>query len=473
MNSCSSFIVEKFLENLADRIGPQRYKVWFATLARVELTDHTVDVTVPNNFVGNWIQSHYSDLMVQIADKVVGHPCSLKMNVAGETTKLPLGKNSQAKPKSSTPPKKSKPRMSGPGPSRPRDNYLRFSLDDFVVGPSNQLAFSMAQSVVSQQKVLFNPLFIHGSCGLGKTHLAQGICNALRASRPSAKCIYISGEEFTNQFIIALKNNRVAGFRQRFRQADILAIDDIHFLANKRATQEEFLHTFNAIETQGRQIVLASDTHPKLLGSVIESLISRFLAGMVVSIEAPDYQTRLAILHRRSERLGLDPDKAVLEYVARHVRGNVRELEGALLKIKAYAGLVRQQISLSMAAHVLSDYLNMAPGPVGIDSLQQIVAAYFGLAAADLQSARRTGLLTLARSLAVYLARQHCGMSFPEIGRAFGRRSHASAISACKKIKRFLEEKKVLEWTTAGGRTERHNVVEVISSLSEKITRTT
>ena len=469
MNSCSPLVLEELHDILADRIGPQKYKVWFTTLARVELTDSTVAVTVPNNFVSNWIKSHYGDLILQIANKVVGHPCRLKMSIADLPEKSRAATNTPTKSDVSAQlNEKPQPRAK---PVRDRKDYLRFSLDEFVVGPSNQLAFSMAQSVVQQERVLFNPLFIHGSCGLGKTHLLQSVCNGVGNSRQDAKCIYISGEEFTNQFIMALKNNRVAGFRQRFRRVDVLAIDDIHFLANKRATQEEFLHTFNAIETQGKQIVLASDTHPKLLGKVIESLVSRFLAGMVVKIEPPDYHTRLAILSRRRERLGVEVDQAVLEYVARHVRGNVRELEGALLKLKAYAGLARQRLTLSMAGHVLSDHVNSTSGPAGIENLQQIVAAHFGLSSADLQSSRRNGLVSLARGLAMYLARQHCGMSYPEIGRAFGRRSHASVIAACKKLGRILEEKKALEWTTAGGTSERHDAAELVSRLSDEIAK--
>ncbi len=471
MNSCTTVALEQFLEALADKIGPQGYKVWFANLAKVELTDSTVAVTVPNNFVGNWIQKHYANLLLGTANEVVGHTCKLQVRVSDEGVKssaqqsLQKGKGSSTAGKQEVPASKGKPLRRG--------QALRFSLDEFVVGPSNQLAFATAQSIVGQNCALFNPLFIHGSCGLGKTHLLQGICNAIRSSRPQARCIYISGEEFTNQFILGLRNNRVSGFRQRFRQVDVLAIDDIHFLANKRATQEEFLHTFNSIETQGKQVILASDTHPKLLGKVIDSLISRFLAGMVVKIESPDYETRLAILLKQDKRLELGADKAVLEYVAQNVRGNVRELEGAMLKLKAYGSLSRQVVSLPMAAHVLADHLRMTAGPAGMDTLQQVVADYFGLSPTDLQSGRRNNVLTLARSLAMYLARKHTRMSYPEIGRAFGRRSHASVISAYKKLERLLEEKKVLEWTTAGGRSERQNAAQVVSKLSEQISKAT
>ena len=470
MNSCATAVPQELLKALAHRIGPQRYKVWFANLTQMSLSDGTVTVTVPNSFVANWIQKHYADLLVRLAGEVVGHQCELNVQVSAEGDNTTPRKLSDIRKTSSAVVKQNVASRCG---STSQADSLRFSLDDFVVGPSNQLAFATAQSIVGQERVPFNPLFIHGSCGVGKTHLLQGICNAIRTSHPQSRCIYISGEEFTNQFILALKSNRVNGFRQRFRQVDVLAIDDIHFLANKRATQEEFLHTFNSIETQGKRVVLASDTHPKLLGAVIDSLISRFLAGMVVKIEPPDYQTRLAILRQRAQRLDIDPEKEVLEYVARHVRGNVRELEGSLLKLKAYASLTHQRVCLSMATHVLTDYLGLALGPASIDTLQQIVSNYFGLSPVDLQSPRRNGLVSLARSLGMYLARQHTSMSYPEIGRAFGRRSHASVISACRKLEGLLEKKKDLEWTTAGGRIERQNVAEVVSKLSEQITKTT
>ena len=470
MSSCAPAVLETFLEALAKRIGAQRYKVWFADLAQVTLADSTVTVMAPNSFVANWIQKHYADLLVRMASEVLGHRCELRLEVSADCAKASAKESPERQKTPSTAFKRHAARQRGP---TYQADSLRYSLDDFVVGPSNQLAFATAQNIVGQDQVPFNPLFVHGSCGLGKTHLLQGICSAIRTSQPQSRCIYISGEEFTNQFISALKSNRVTGFRQRFRQVDVLAIDDIHFLANKRATQEEFLHTFNSIETQGKQVILASDTHPKLLGAVIESLINRFLAGMVVKIDAPDYQTRLAILLQRTQRLDIKTDSAVLEYVARHVRGNVRELEGALLRLKAYAGLTHQRVCLSMATHVLADYLGLASGPAGIDTLQQVVGNYFGLSPVDLQSPRRNGLVSLGRSVAMYLARQHTGMSYPEIGRAFGRRSHASVISACRKMERLLENKKDLEWTTAGGRPERKNVSEVVSMLSEQITKAT
>ena len=471
MSSCTTVASEQFLEILADKIGPQRYKVWFANLAKVELTDSTVAVTAPNNFVGNWIRKHYANLLLGTANEVVGHACKLRVSVLAQDVKRPAEQSLQKNKASST----KERRKVLPGKARPLrpGESLRFMLDEFVVGPSNQLAFATAQSIVGQNSAMFNPLFIHGSCGLGKTHLLQGICNALRSNQPQAKCIYISGEEFTNRFIRALRSNRVNAFRQHFRQLDLLAIDDIHFLANKRATQEEFLHTFNSIETQGKQVILASDTHPKLLGKVIDSLISRFLAGMVVKIEAPDYETRLAILLKQDQRLKSGADKAVLEYVAQHVRGNVRELEGAILKLKAYGSLSHQRVSLPMATRVLADHLRTSAGPVGMDVLQQVVADYFGLSPADLQSSRRNNVLILARSLAMYLARKNTRMSYPEIGRAFGRRSHASVISAYKKLERSLEEKRVLEWTTAGGCSERQNAAQVVSKLSEQICKAT
>ena len=468
MNSCAPAVVEELLKTVSDKIGPQRYKVWFADLAQINLTDSTVTVTAPNSFVSNWIRKHYGNVLTDTASEIVGHQCKLHLNVSTEQTKT---SDELSTKKSKVCSSATKRKGYAERRSAKRRDALRFNLEDFVVGPSNQLAFAMAQNIVGQSKVSFNPLFMHGACGLGKTHLLQGICNAAKKSQPQAKCIYISGEEFTNQFIMALKSNRVANFRQRFRQVDVLAIDDIHFLANKRATQEEFLHTFNSIETQGKQVILASDTHPKLLGSVIESLISRFLAGMVVKIESPDYQTRLDILQKRCEVLNISVDRAVLEYAARHVRGNVRELEGALLRLKAYSGLTHEPANLSMATHVLSDYLSLSSGPAGIDQLQQIVGEYFGVTPADLQSPRRNGLVNLARSVGMYLTRQHTGMSYPEIGRAFGRRSHASVISACQKLKGFLAKQEKIEWTTAGGQCERQNVADVISKLSSEITR--
>jgi len=340
-----------------------------------------------------------------------------------------------------------------------------------VVGSSNQLAYSAAQTVVAEPRTHFNPLFIHGGCGLGKTHLLQGICNAVVQNRPETKFIYASSEEFTNQFVLALKMGKLDAFRQRFRQTDLLLIDDVHFLASKKATQEEFLHTFNAIDMASKQVVMASDAHPKMIGQLSESLVSRFIAGMVVKIDPPVFETRCAILRQRAGEMQKQIPDPVIEYIAEHLCANIRELEGALLKVVAYASLSRSPIGLEMAREALEDHIARTDPIVHLSDIEAVVSTFFGITPADVHSSKKTRTISLARSVAMYLARKHTSMSFPEIGRFMGNKNHATVILACRKIKHLIENKELsVIWETPLGRREM-DINSVLGKLESSISR--
>ena len=300
---------------------------------------------------------------------------------------------------------------------------MKHRLEDFVVGATNRLAFSAATVVCGAAAAPFNPLFIHGACGVGKTHLLQGVCSTVtgqvRNGRPT-RWRYVTAEQFTNQFIQALRAKKLNEFRARYRRLDLLAIDDVHFLSAKKATQEEFLHTFNDIQTAGRQIVMASDAHPRLVGELNEQLSSRFLAGMVVKIDLPDAATRLEILRRKAGAMKLTLASEVLEYIAAHVRSSVRELEGTLVKVAALAGLEGRAVTLPLVLEVLADHLVQADSAVTLGDIESAVAAYFGITPADIHSSRRTRTVSVARMVAMFLARRHTQMSYPEIRQAHG-----------------------------------------------------
>ncbi|MHC4483942.1 MAG: chromosomal replication initiator protein DnaA [Planctomycetota bacterium] len=344
---------------------------------------------------------------------------------------------------------------------------LKLSLDTFVVGSSNELAYNAAKVVINEQQSPFNPLFIHGGYGIGKTHLLQGICNAVCKRRPQTNWLYLSAEDFANQFVLALKTKKLEAFRRRMRQTDLLAIDDIHFLASKPSTQEEFLHTFNTINLAGKQVVLASDAPPKMIGQLSEKLVNRFVSGMVVKIEAPDFHTRCQICRQymKTQNLKLKTQncETIIRYIAENLRTNVRELQGALLKLIAYSALAGTtgygsgrpsaggKINLSTAKTVLAEHLERCDPIVHISDIESAVATYFGITPANIHSSKKNRTVALARHFSMYLIRRHTKMSFSEIGRFLGNKNHATVLLACKKIENLTKQNAKLNWQGPAG----------------------
>ncbi len=278
--------------------------------------------------------------------------------------------------------------------NRPR---LRHDLSTFVVGPSSQLAFNTVMYVAEFPGAQYNPLFVHGNCGLGKTHLLQGLCKQFTEFHPTKRWMYMTGEEFTNEFLTALRQNKLDTFRRKMRDLDLLVIDDVHFLSGKRATQEEFLHTFNAIEAMGKQVVMASDNHPKMIDEFGESLINRFVSGMVVRIDPPNFATRVAILRSLSHRTGMNLSEEVVGWIARRVTQNVRELEGAITRIAAHVKLSGRMPDVVMVQESLGDLDRQMVAPVRPENIMQAVCNYFGLEHKDLMSGRRQRTISLAQ----------------------------------------------------------------------------
>jgi len=436
---------------IAEKVGPQRFKVWFKNATQFHLTDGYVKVGVPNMFIGGWIENHFSEVITNAAKEITGQELILSFSIDPALSKHLKKRqlDSQVTFMASNPERVAREqRRNGPAL---QSKKLRGKIDDFVVGPSNQLAFGCANSVIENPGTQFNPLFIHGGCGLGKTHLLHAIHNSLKENNPELQCIYVTGEEFTNHFVYSIKSNNRDAFRHRFRNVDALLLDDIHFLANKKATQEEFLHTFNAIDSSGKQVVMASDTHPKLIGNLSESLVSRFVAGMVVKIDPPTFEARVRILQRRCEQMRKDIPGPVLEYVASKITSNVRELEGALLKLFAFASISHQTITLALAQQALQDHLTKTAPIVKLSDIESVAAIYFGLTPADLHTSRKTRTIALSRGIAMLLARKHTTMSYPEIGRLIGNKNHSTVILACAKMNRILEEDGTVRWNTPAG----------------------
>lgn len=471
-------LAEAIIEALAERLGPQKYKIWFQSCARFTVADDCLKIGVPNPFMANWLESHFLREIKAAAQTASGMPLKVSFAVdsgpSAGRSRLPVGapgptKNAQGRP--TQPAAKAAP---------PPSKRLKLTLETFVVGPSNELAYSAAKALVREQESPFNPLFIHGGYGVGKTHLLQGICNGATKVRPDTNWLYLSAEDFANQFVLALKTKKLEAFRQRMRQTDLLAIDDIHFLANKPSIQEEFLHTFSTINLAGKQVVLVSDAHPKMIGQLSERLVNRFVSGMVVKIETPDFQVRCEICRHFAQRMvtsafgdrrphqGAGLSESVIRFVAERVRTNVRELEGAMLKLVAYAALQNEKITLAMAQTVLADHIERCDPIIHVSDIESVVAEFFGTTPAALHSNKKDRTVSLARHFSMYLTRKHTKMSSSEIGRVMGGKNHATVLVACKKVDGLLQRDEEFNWQGPNGN-KLAKARTVISHLEDRI----
>jgi chromosomal replication initiator protein len=458
--------IEQLTAELRHRIGPKRYNAWFKHTVDLQLEEDMLRISVPNPFVANWIEGHYLKEIHGALETVFPEPVPCVHVMLDPSLNNKLRKrqlDDQADIVRRTAAGRTRKKASTVTP-------IRHSLGDFVVGQSNKLAYSAAEAVAAGNGVMFNPLFVHGPCGVGKTHLLHGVCDAMNRAGREGKMLrwrYVTAEGFTNEFIGALRQKKLEEFRARYRQLDVLAIDDVHFLAAKRATQDEFLHTFNAIANQGNQVLLASDTHPRLVADLNEQLVSRFLAGMVVKIDTPDPALRLKILERLADRLRMNICPEVLEYIASHVHGSVRELEGTLVKLGALAALESGLVTLDLARETLADHLARTESAISLGEIEAVVSSFFGVTPADIHSSRRTRTVSAARAVTMLLARRHTQMSFPEIGRAIGK-NHSSVVLGVQRMEKLLEGDGQIEWQTPEGK-RRMQIRQVLELVGKQI----
>jgi chromosomal replication initiator protein len=434
---------------IAEEIGAKKYRIWFENSTRLTIAEGYVKIGVPNLFIANWIESHFAKEINRAVERVTEE--KLKITFAIDPELAGRGKQATIEPA-----KKTVNSQQGKATQYAEKKFgkcrkLKLNLENFVVGSSNELAYNTAKAVANNDKVSFNPLFIHGGYGVGKTHLLQGICNAVQKNRPGTNWLYLSAEDFVNQFVLALKTKKLEAFRRRMRQTDLLAIDDIHFLASKLSSQEEFLHTFNSIDLAGKQVVLASDAHPKMIGRLSDKLVNRFISGMVVKIESPDHNTRCQICKQFALQKRVHVPESVIKYIAENIRSNVRELQGAVLKLIAFSALQNQKINLHAAKEILSEHLSRTDPIVHISDIESAVAAFFGITAADLHSSKKDRTISLARHFSMYLARKHTSMSSPEIGKCMGNKNHATVLLACKRIEEQVKANVHLHWNSPAG----------------------
>lgn len=460
MNPTATQAVCLLRDGIEQRIGEKKFQTWFGPDTTIECANHLVRITVPNSFMGNWIASNYMHDLIAVAKEICGETVRVELRVR-EKTPAPATRRTPERAAESGP----RPHLVHPPR---REIVLRHELDTYVVGPSNALAFSIARKMIAQPVGVASPVVMHSGPGLGKTHLLQGICNGVRRAHPTLQWRYLSGEEFTNEFVLAFRDNRLDQFRARFRHVDVLLIDDIHFIANKRATQEEFLHTFNAIDGMGKAVVLTSDRHPHAFTEMSESILNRLISGLVVEIAPPDFATRREILHRRVSLLGLDLADSVVDFVAQHVSRNVRELEGALHRLVALSSLTQNRIDIETARRSLDDYFSKERKVITLEQIIEAVAGRFGITAQAIHSSARDRTVSLARAVAMFLARKHTRMSFPVIARQMGGKSHSTVLMAAQRVEETLQAGGSVRWRSPSGESD-VRLCEIIAEIERAL----
>ncbi len=438
MQSEAAEIWTRLITHARGTVGEDVYRTWLEPIQPLAWDDPTLTVSVPDQFSLEWTESKYSELLASLAPVAVGHPVSLAFRVDAERQQRPQI-DLFAKERIET------------SEQQQRDISVpflteRYTFEHFVVGKSNELAAAAAQAVAQAPGRVYNPLFIYGRTGLGKTHLMQAIAHELLATRPGLRITYLSTEQFTNDLVASIQTRRTAEFRRRFRETDLLLIDDIHFLKGKEGTQEEFFHTFNALYEAGRQIVLTSDRPPSEIGGLEARLVSRFQWGMVADIELPDTEHRIAILQHKTEldHLEITFPGDVIQYIAEVVQSSIRELEGSIIKILAYASLKHRQIDLELAREALRISNSAVPQSAGtkpqtIGTIQEAVAIVWNVTVDGICSKARTQVLTVPRQIAMYIARCNLQMQLVEIGTAFGNRDHSTVIHSLNRASQLLQ----------------------------------
>ncbi len=435
------------LSRLETRLDPHTFNTWLRPTALAWKDETVVHVLVPNDVYRDWLRDNYSDLIGETLSELTGAPLAIEFTTtATESPQAPapqhLGKSvgvmgSSASTSLNIGRKTVTFEESGPvsGPLNPK---YRFST--FVVGTSNQLAHAAARAVAESPSRSYNPLFLYGGVGLGKTHLMHAIGHKILQGNPGLRLVYISSERFMNELINSIRYDHTFEFREKYRNIDVLLMDDIQFLAGKERTQEEFFHTFNALYDAQRQIVLTSDSPPKEIPTLEERLRSRFEWGLLADIQPPDLETRIAILHKKAGAENVVIPDDVMLFIATNSKSNIRELEGALIRLVAYSSLTNEQITIDLARNVLRDSLNSRVTMITIDKIQENVAGYFGLRVSDLRAKSNARRITHPRQVAMFLSKKLTNHSLPEIGRAFGGKHHSTVIHSVRKVEYDCEK---------------------------------
>jgi len=421
-------------EELVNRVGKNNYLTWIDPLEPLDLDAGVARFKVPTSFFGTWVQRNFADHIRHVLTGAGLVVQRLEFAVSSMPAKVEA---TDARP----------PRAQGPAgddaplPAATLDQ--RFTFDSFVVGKPNQLAHAAARRVAEGGPVTFNPLFLYGGVGLGKTHLMHAIAHEIALRSPDKRVLYLSAEQFMYRFIQALRDKQIMGFKELFRSVDVLMVDDVQFIAGKESTQEEFFHTFNALVDHGRQIVISADRAPSEIKGLEERISSRLQCGLIVDLHPTDYELRLGILQQKAELYrgqyaGLKIAPGVLEFLSHRITTNVRVLEGALTRLFAFASLVGREITIELAQDCLADILRASDRKVSIEDIQRKVAEHYNIRLSDLVGPKRLRTVARPRQMAMYLSKQLTTRSLPEIGRRFGGRDHTTIMHGVKKIEELM-----------------------------------
>lgn len=414
-------IWQKILEIILQKVGEPTFDLWFSPIKLISIKNSEILIEVPNRFFKDWIEDNFPSLLKESFHQVTGNNYEINYIISGkEPEQLTIDEKIKQVKRGNLNPK--------------------YTFDTFVVGPSNQFAHAASFRVAENPGFSYNPLFIYGGVGLGKTHLINAIGNFILDRKPDLNVCYISSEQFTGEFVAAIRHERMPEFRQKYRTVDVFLVDDIQFIAGKDSTQEEFFHTFNELYSKQKQIVISSDRPPMEISDITDRLRSRFGMGLIADIQPPEIETRLAILYKKAEREGIVLPEDVAYFIASRVKSNVRELEGSLIKLCAYISLTKVPITLEVAKNVLKDLLPDENKPITIELIQKTVCESLGIKMQDIKSKKRTKEISNARKLAMYITKKLTPLSLSEIGNAFGGKDHATVIYACKQIEKEKEK---------------------------------
>lgn len=444
MDSHTSDIWQHILSIINTKLSKPSFDTWFKATKIVSLNDRSIVISAPTTFAVEWLESRYTKLVATTVFEYLGKQVNVSFVI--EESAVP-----EQTPVFKEPAVPVQVEENGSNMLNPK-----YTFDTFVIGSGNRFAHAASLAVAEAPARAYNPLFLYGGVGLGKTHLMHAIGHYILEHNPSSKVLYISSEKFTNEFINSIRDNRAESFRNKYRNIDILLIDDIQFIAGKESTQEEFFHTFNALHEERKQIIISSDRPPKEIPTLEERLRSRFEWGLITDIQPPDLETRIAILRKKAKAENLDIPNEAMMYIANQIDTNIRELEGALIRVVAYSSLINQDITTHLAAEALKDIIpSSRPKMITIQDIQQRVGEYYNLRLEDFKARKRTKAIAFPRQIAMYLSRELTDFSLPKIGDAFGGRDHTTVIHAHEKISQQLKSDQ--------------DLYKVINNLTEKI----
>jgi chromosomal replication initiator protein len=425
----SANVWDQILTRLEAKVNRHSYYTWFKPTELLADQGHTITVRVPNPMFKEWLAKHYSAVMAEVLKEISRPDVRLVYVSEGDPVPIPEPAPFQAPREPDVPVEAVEVVTSSTGGLNPR-----YTFETFIVGPSNQFAHAACRAVAEAPSGSYNPLFIYGGVGLGKTHLMHAIGHYVLQHDPGLRLTYISSERFMNEMINALRYERILDFRERYRSVDVLLVDDIQFVSGKEGTQTEFFHTFNALHDAQKQIVLSSDRPPQEITNLEERLRSRFEWGLIADIQPPDVETKAAILKRKAEAEMTPLPDDVAMFIANRTKSNIRELEGALIRLVAYASLTGKPLSIDLARQVLRNVIDQADKAVSIDGIQKYVAEYYSLKIVDLKSRNNSKSIAMPRQVAMYLCKALTHASLPEIGRSFGGKHHSTVIHSINKV---------------------------------------